>query len=167
MTDEPETEDDLQVIAEQVWSSYLDRGRRPARWCRSPCRPRAPGRRARPRSPSSAPWRGHVLVTLLRRGRRASAAAALLGIALDEVAEDGRRRRARRARQHRRRQRQEPAAGAAAPVAAARARRGAAGVRYPARHRGLPTSTAPWHGRVRSPITVLAEHRPILLEQRA
>ena len=78
------TEDDLRVIAEQVWSSYLDLDGI------SPLIP-APG------GPSTADvsasvsmtgaWRGHVIVNCSTAASK-NAAAALLGVELDDVTID-------------------------------------------------------------------------------
>jgi chemotaxis protein CheX len=78
------TEDDLRVIAEQVWSSYLDVDGS------SPLLPvPAPDSTLHVTASVSVTgaWRGHVLVSCSEAASR-NAAAALLGIELDEVTED-------------------------------------------------------------------------------
>jgi chemotaxis protein CheX len=83
MTANP-TEDDLRVIAEQVWSSYLDTDGS------SPLLPVPPenGQIDVTASVSvTGAWRGHVLVSCSDAASR-NAAAALLGIELDEVTDD-------------------------------------------------------------------------------
>jgi len=83
MTDHPNpTEDDLQMIAEQVWSSFLD----PAGIY--PLLPALPGDPV-PSDVSAAvsvtgAWQGHVVINLTETASR-HAAAALLGIELGEV----------------------------------------------------------------------------------
>ncbi|GII26139.1 chemotaxis protein CheX [Planosporangium mesophilum] len=84
MTGNAPTDEDLFAIAEQVWSSYLDlEGTSPL--IQMP--------RTKPSSDVSASvsvtgaWRGHVVVSCTMPAAR-SAAAALLGIELDEATED-------------------------------------------------------------------------------
>jgi chemotaxis protein CheX len=78
------TEDDLRVIAEQVWSSYLDTDGT------SPLIPAPAGDLTTHVTASvsvTGAWRGHVLVSCSDNASR-NAAAALLGIELEEVTED-------------------------------------------------------------------------------
>ena len=83
MTANP-TEDDLRVIAEQVWSSYLDLDGS------SPLLP-VPAEKHQADVTASVSvtgaWRGHVLVSCSDAASR-NAAAALLGIDLDDVSDD-------------------------------------------------------------------------------
>ena len=78
------TEDDLRVIAEQVWSSYLDL---------DGASPLVPQPAEKPASDVTASvsvtgaWRGHVLVSCSDQAAK-NVAAALLGIEFEEVAEE-------------------------------------------------------------------------------
>lgn len=83
MTKQP-TEDDLKVIAEQVWSSYLDLDGS------SPLVPIAAEKHQADVTASvsvTGAWRGHVLVSCSDAASR-NVAAALLGIEFDDVAEE-------------------------------------------------------------------------------
>jgi chemotaxis protein CheX len=84
MTANP-TEDDLRIIAEQVWSSYLDpEGIAPL----LPMPPPSGSIDDVTASVSvTGAWRGHVLVSCSEAASR-NAAAALLGIDLDDVSDD-------------------------------------------------------------------------------
>jgi chemotaxis protein CheX len=84
MTANP-TEDDLRVIAEQVWSSYLDpEGIAPL----LPVPPATGSADDVTASVSvTGAWRGHVLVSC-SDGASRNAAAALLGIEIDDVTDD-------------------------------------------------------------------------------
>jgi chemotaxis protein CheX len=78
------TADDLQVIAEQVWSSYLDLDGG------SPLIPVPHEKRSDDVTASvsvTGAWRGHVLVSCSEAAAK-HVAAALLGIEYDEVAEE-------------------------------------------------------------------------------
>ncbi|GAA0742810.1 chemotaxis protein CheX [Dactylosporangium roseum] len=78
------TEDDLQVIAEQVWSSYLDLDGA------SPLVPTPAEKHVADVTASvsvTGAWRGHVLVSCSDAAAR-NVAAALLGIEFDEVTEE-------------------------------------------------------------------------------
>ena len=78
------TEDDLRVIAEQVWSSYLDvDGTKPL----VPVPAVDPSVHVTASVSVTGAWRGHVLVSCSETASR-NAAAALLGIELDEVTDD-------------------------------------------------------------------------------
>jgi chemotaxis protein CheX len=78
------TEDDLRVIAEQVWSSYLDL---------DGASPLIAQPAEKPASDVTASvsvtgaWRGHVLVSCSEQAAK-NVAAALLGIEFDDVAEE-------------------------------------------------------------------------------
>jgi chemotaxis protein CheX len=83
MTPNP-TEDDLRVIAQQVWSSYLDTdGSRPL----VPEPAKNPIIDVTGSVSVTGAWRGHVLISC-SEGASRNAAAALLGIELDEVTDD-------------------------------------------------------------------------------
>jgi chemotaxis protein CheX len=78
------TEDDLKVIADQVWSSYLDLDGG------SPLMPVPHEKRADDVTASvsvTGAWRGHVLVSCSEAASK-HVAAALLGIEFDDVAEE-------------------------------------------------------------------------------
>ncbi|GGM27447.1 chemotaxis protein CheX [Dactylosporangium sucinum] len=78
------TTDDLSVIAEQVWSSYLDLDGE------SPLIPEPAEKHVADVTASvsvTGAWRGHVLVSCSDAAAR-NVAAALLGIAFDDVAEE-------------------------------------------------------------------------------
>lgn len=83
MTTHP-TEDDLKVIAEQVWSSYLDLDGA------SPLVPTPAEKHQADVTASvsvTGAWRGHVLISCSDAAAR-HVAAALLGIDFDDVAEE-------------------------------------------------------------------------------
>jgi chemotaxis protein CheX len=83
MTANP-TEDDLRIIAEQVWSSYLDpEGIAPL----IPVPPAVVSTDVTASVSVTGAWRGHVLVSCSDVASR-NAAAALLGIDLAEVSDD-------------------------------------------------------------------------------
>ncbi|GAA3290004.1 MULTISPECIES: chemotaxis protein CheX [Dactylosporangium] len=78
------TEDDLKVIAEQVWSSYLDLdGASPL----MPFPPEKPVADVTASVSVTGAWRGHVLVSCSEAAAK-HVAAALLGIEFEEVAEE-------------------------------------------------------------------------------
>ncbi|GAA2356161.1 chemotaxis protein CheX [Dactylosporangium salmoneum] len=78
------TEEDLKVIAEQVWSSYLDLdGASPL----VPYPPEKPETDVTASVSVTGAWRGHVLVSCSEPAAK-NVAAALLGIDFDDVAEE-------------------------------------------------------------------------------
>jgi chemotaxis protein CheX len=81
MTSYSPTIEDLRDIAEQVWSSYLDPdGASPL----ITVEPSAPGGEVSAAVSVTGPWRGHIVINL-STDASSRAAAALLGIELDEV----------------------------------------------------------------------------------
>ncbi|MGI5236626.1 chemotaxis protein CheX [Dactylosporangium sp. CA-139066] len=78
------TEEDLKVIAEQVWSSYLDLdGASPL----VPLPPEKPATDVTASVSVTGAWRGHVLVSCSELAAK-NVAAALLGLEVDDVAEE-------------------------------------------------------------------------------
>jgi chemotaxis protein CheX len=75
------TDEDLQVIAEQVWASYLDPdGTKPL----LPAPPSVPSRDVSASVSVTGAWRGHIVVACSAAASR-NAAAALLGVELTDV----------------------------------------------------------------------------------